>query len=456
MKPGCFSTIQAAVDAAHDGDTIRVGPGTFAGGITILKSVDLVGVSSGATIIDGGGPVITIGAFMGPQPRVSISRVTITGGLVDTEGVAAGGGVLIPFPGPGLPVATVSISDSVIAENRVSPSGLFPAGPFCGPSPCAVAWGGGIDSSGNLTLTNTHVTDNVAGSTPTDGSDATIAQGGGIRSHPGATLTLRHSFVTGNRAATGLPNGQFADGGGIADNGTLTVEASFVTSNTSEVSAAVASTFPFDIRQEANAGGIFSTGSATIARSTVSGNNVESSNTEGDALALAGGIDADDEGSLMLSDSRIAHNQVRAIVPPSSGSSAVAAAGGLSTRGVSTVRDIFVGNNSVTADSETGFVIAAAAGLGNIGQTALERSLVIGNSAAANGAVGVAQGGGIQNISVGGPDPHLTITDSVVTANKLDASPGITPQGGGIFTAFPITLMHTVIEGNQPDQCFGC
>ena len=28
----CYSTVQAAVDAASDGDTIRVGPGTFRAG----------------------------------------------------------------------------------------------------------------------------------------------------------------------------------------------------------------------------------------------------------------------------------------------------------------------------------------------------------------------------------------------------------------------------------------
>ena len=39
-KPGCFSSIQAAVDAAQDGDRIEIGPGTFAGGITIGKSVE--------------------------------------------------------------------------------------------------------------------------------------------------------------------------------------------------------------------------------------------------------------------------------------------------------------------------------------------------------------------------------------------------------------------------------
>jgi hypothetical protein len=460
-QPGCFATIQAAVDAAGDGDRIRIAPGTFQGGITILKDVELVGAGAGATTIEGGGPVITIGAFVGPggpgQPTVSISRVTITGGLVDTEGVAAGGGVLIPFAGPGVPVATVAISDSVITGNRASPSGLFPPGPFCGPSPCAVAWGGGIDNGGDLTLTNTRISDNVAGSTSTDGSAATIAQGGGIRSHPDANLVLRHSLVSGNRAATSPPNGQFADGGGIADDGTLVLDTSVVTGNTSEVSAAVASTFPFDIRQSAMAGGIFSTGSATIARSIVSRNSVRSSNTAGDALALAGGIDGDDEGTLfVLSDSDVAHNEVEASVPDSSGSSAVAAVGGVSTRAVSTVRATSIRGNHVRAESASGFVLAAGGGLGNVGQTTLLGTLVIGNSASADGAFGAAQGGGINNVSVGGPDPRLTLSHSVVAANRLHGSPAIALQGGGIFTAFPVTLTRTLVAGNEPDQCFGC
>ena len=31
--PGCFATIQAAVNAAHDSDTITIAPGTFAGAV---------------------------------------------------------------------------------------------------------------------------------------------------------------------------------------------------------------------------------------------------------------------------------------------------------------------------------------------------------------------------------------------------------------------------------------
>jgi hypothetical protein len=60
-RPGCYATIQAAVDAAEDGDTIEVGPGTFAGGVAITKNLHLVGAGAGATTIEGGGPVLTIG-----------------------------------------------------------------------------------------------------------------------------------------------------------------------------------------------------------------------------------------------------------------------------------------------------------------------------------------------------------------------------------------------------------
>lgn len=41
-RPGCFASVQAAVTAAHDGDTIAIAPGTYAGGVTIDVSVNIV------------------------------------------------------------------------------------------------------------------------------------------------------------------------------------------------------------------------------------------------------------------------------------------------------------------------------------------------------------------------------------------------------------------------------
>jgi hypothetical protein len=46
--------------------------------------------------------------------------------------------------------------------------------------------------------------------------------------------------------------------------------------------------------------------------------------------------------------------------------------------------------------------------------------------------------------------------DSAITHNTLAASPGITVQGGGLFTLLPVTLTNSLIAGNVPDQCSGC
>jgi len=117
------------VNAAHDGDTIAVGAGTFSGGITIDKGVRVQCAGCDKTIIKGGGPVVTIFRAASPDAlSVSIDGVTITGGVNDSQPdpeVTFGGGVWIPtsqldhppFNGTG---ATVSISSSVITGNTVN------------------------------------------------------------------------------------------------------------------------------------------------------------------------------------------------------------------------------------------------------------------------------------------------------------------------------------------------
>src|SRR6266446_5165895 len=65
-QAGCFSQLQPAVAAAHDGDTITVAPGTYAGGVTIDKSIRLQGAGAAQTVISGGGPVLTIGRLTDP------------------------------------------------------------------------------------------------------------------------------------------------------------------------------------------------------------------------------------------------------------------------------------------------------------------------------------------------------------------------------------------------------
>ena len=226
---GCYPTIQAAVNAAHDGDTITVGAGTFAGGVTITKSLRLQGTGAASTIIRGGDHVLTIGAYgASSEPTVSVSGVTVTGGVARSSPISAplfgkagawaeGGGIEIPPAAHLADGATVTIVDSAITGNRVNASAAVPSGIPCpggfpqGQCPAAAAWGGGIDSWGALTLIRAAVTGNSAGGEPGITSDA---DGAGIFSREGS-LSLDGSVVSGNHATAVAPAGRFAEGAGI-------------------------------------------------------------------------------------------------------------------------------------------------------------------------------------------------------------------------------------------------
>jgi hypothetical protein len=354
-----------------------------------------------------------------------------------------------------------------VTGNRVAPKATFDSPAPCGIpfDQCAFALGGGIANSGTLTLTRTTLNHNVAGSP----GITSHASGGGINN--AGTLTLVRSAVSDNQAAVSAPNGRFSDGGGIVSGGVLTIDDSVVTDNTSAVAASVPSFFPFDVQEEANAGGIYLPGGSTttIRRSRIGGNAVTSTNTAGDVEAEAGGIDSD--GSLLMIDSSVDHNTVTGSVPADSGFLSEADAGGIQVQGVTTLRDSRVSDNTLSSTSATGAAFGSGGGLFNLGAVlTLERTLVVGNSATATGVGGVNLGGGIGNVQFFGPAPELAMTDSVVTANRLSASPGIASLGGGLFNLevtnldpfatgrpFPITQTRTVIAGNKPDQCAnGC
>ena len=60
--PGNYTTIQAAIDAASSGDTIRVHAGTYHGYITVNKSVSLIGEDVDTTVIEFGQASVSIEA----------------------------------------------------------------------------------------------------------------------------------------------------------------------------------------------------------------------------------------------------------------------------------------------------------------------------------------------------------------------------------------------------------
>ncbi|MGA9141397.1 MAG: NosD domain-containing protein, partial [Methanocella sp.] len=75
--PGNFSTIQAAIDAAGDGDTILVDSGTYAENLIIEKALTLIGMDtgSGRPVVNGNGST----AIAIIENGVSIQGFMITG-----------------------------------------------------------------------------------------------------------------------------------------------------------------------------------------------------------------------------------------------------------------------------------------------------------------------------------------------------------------------------------------
>jgi hypothetical protein len=500
---GCpYTQLAPALAAAHDGDTIKIGPGTYDGGVTVDVSVKLVGAGAASTIISGGGPVLTIGEFgASSEPTVSIEGVRITGGITRSspestpftgqEGVfAAGGGVEIPPNADFSGGATVTIANSVISGNRVAPSDTAPFGPPCptGPCPFAFAGGGGVDSWGALTLANTTISHNRVGSASGLSALASDADGGAITSFLGP-LTISGSVIHGNQASATAPNGRFAEGGAIqAFGGTVSLSNSSVTDN----SAALAASLPDSVELLANSGGMHITSDvsvATIRNTTISGNSVSMTNTVGDAEAFSGGLHVDLDVDFTMSNSVIADNSVNsATLAGSSGNAegdsgagellgtitntrftgntvtlssaagdATAFAGAFIDFG--TITSSVISDNHVHASSPSGRVFAAGAIVVDEPGLTFRNSEVSGNTVDASGASGSAQGGGIFDapIANGPPGGPLKLLNSSVTGNALSGSPGIVLQGGGLYIQNqPLTLTHSVIANNSPDQCFGC
>jgi hypothetical protein len=499
---GCsFTQIAPAVAAANDGDTISIGPGTYTGGFTIDVSVKLVGAGPDHTIISGGGPVITIGQiFAASEPTVSIDGVTITGGVTRSspesvpctgkEGVwAAGGGIEVPpstesggpcsaddFGGG----AAVTITNSIITGNLVAPSDVN----FFGG---AWAFGGGIDTSGSLTLANTIVRDNRIGSASGLSGFAGVAEGGGIFSARG-DVTITNTTISGNQAAAS-PHGRIADAAGIASGGTFTMSNSLVTDN----SATVNSDFFRGFIQSAGIHIKEGAQAATISNTTISDNAATVTTSLHGAFINSGGLSIDICGPApcVLSNDKISDNSVSATTLPgsfgnasgrsgagefggtlsnvqvtgnsvdvSSAAGNATALGGASVFDFGTISNSIISDNHVQAAAPLGSVDVRGGAINVFGPTTLRNSTVSRNTVDVSTASGSAFGGGVYDDGLnpdGPPGGPLVLENSDVTANTLSGTAGIQLQGGGIYLRDnPIKLRNSAITENAPDQCFGC
>jgi hypothetical protein len=511
---GCpYSQPADAIAAAHDGDQVVIGRGSYAGGFTIDKSITVSGAGPGRTTIRGGGPVITVGVNLASsEPTVTLRGLTITGGLAQsTAGTAfeaLGGGVFIPPSTGGGVGATVTILDSDITGNTVAPETSIDAGPEV---PCsdtsdcqfAHAGGGGIDSWGQLTVANSVISNNAA-----TGPFTSDANGAGIYGQQG-TLTVEHSLITRNQAIAGPTTGRFAEGAAImfdtffsggCDGTTpacqVTIRDSTVSDNRSTLTTNLPSFAQGELVSDGvNAGGIH-IGDAiptTVSDTNIIGNTASSTNPNGEATAIDAGMLVGDS-PLTMQDVRVIGNQTlnrvatSADIGPGGSTLELDGPGTLShllllgnlSRETSqdglasdagafavfnftgdpepvTVQDSVISGNDAEAGSATGQATVQGSGVFNNSLLTLDGVTVSGNVGRANGTGGFAQGGGIWNgVDLSGPPVELSLEHTAVVRNALLASPGIEAQGGGLYTTSPVTLDHALIAGNRPDQCVGC
>jgi hypothetical protein len=202
---GCYDSIQAAVNAASAGSTIRVAAGTYYEAIVVSKSLTLEGGWNAelserdwdtyVTTVDAerAGPVFWINAAVTP----TIEGFVITGGD-DSTGLGWGGGVKFYRPGAVDPAGLVTIRHNVITDN------IACAAPTC------QGFGGGIMiHRGRVVIESNTIVSNVARL-----AEGGSGRGGGVSIHT-SDATLTGNAILSNTAVlstTGFSDGK---GGGV-------------------------------------------------------------------------------------------------------------------------------------------------------------------------------------------------------------------------------------------------
>ncbi len=383
-----FCTLREAILAANNTPAnVNCGAGsasndtiTFSvsGTITLGAPLPAIVAGQGALTINGGGN-ITISGNNAVQVMIvdNGANLTLRNLTIAKANVASSGGGVASS-------GTLTVNNVTFSDNSASSGGgianflggtlMVTDSVFFGNSALG---GGGISNGGILTISNS-----------TFESNSSISDyGGGIHNNLSGTLTITNSLFLSNSAAT--------TGGGISSSGTLTVTHSTFTSNNAGSSG----------------GGIISFGTLTVNHSAFVGNEA--------AIASGGGISS--SGTLTVANSTFSANR------------AGINGGGIdsSSSGTLTVNhSAFVGNEAA---------IASGGGISSSGTLTVANSTFSANRAGING-------GGIDSSSSG----TLTVANSTFSDNSA-------PNGGGIFIASgSATLKNTIIANSASgSDCIG-
>ncbi|MHC5024192.1 MAG: right-handed parallel beta-helix repeat-containing protein [Planctomycetota bacterium] len=215
------STIQAAIDAAAPGDTVRVAAGTYRERITLREGVAVIGADEAHTILegDGQGPVVRAEHVDG---TASLEAFTITGGAA-----ASGGGLVCIDASPTITRCTFQGNRATMRGGGIfNDQGSRPQIRLCTfrDNTAMPGFGGGMANAGRSQPTLVEVT--------FSGNQA--ERGGAVRNEDGSDADLSDVLFSGNlatsrggaidnvdsdpRIADCIFSGNLADdGGGIAN-----------------------------------------------------------------------------------------------------------------------------------------------------------------------------------------------------------------------------------------------
>ena len=314
-KSGCaYAVVQSAINAAHSGDTITVGPGTYFENLSVKgKTLTIIGSGEDFTVLDGGFHGVVVNVIAGEvagaivKPSLTLIAVTVThgseGGIVVLRGAfnlqnsivtsnradGLGGGIAITS-------AAAKISKSIISHNAATDHGggiwIESEATLSIDSSTvtrnAAARGGGlyVGYKTEVTATNTVFADNTA---TTDGGG--IFKSAGDIHVPGGKLSVSSSSFVNNHALN--------DGGGIYAEGGLALSSLVLARNTAAGSGGGIRLAPgvnnnlgsvilndaFVVQNSAgvSGGGISAVGSVVNTGSTIAGN------TPDECVATQGG-----------------------------------------------------------------------------------------------------------------------------------------------------------------------